>query len=264
MAGLADRISRGAGIRTRIHGFGDRANNRYLTPLGEAESRCGREDSNLHGPKAHQDLNLARLPKIPPRPHVPNAARSKPSPRAAVEDSRLAPMEITSVRPGYEVWRPNREKAQTKTTKAIVAFVLLVSAALSGRDHDRGLDAPRGNERGDHDAALGGSVRGLRPARRAVEPGCAAGRLGAGDHPRDLRRRRSSGLVRARQAGAQPATPSRRPDRPADDSRRNRATPLDRGRHGCLQPELARRGGAPGRWGSARRRGRVRHAPSGT
>jgi lysylphosphatidylglycerol synthetase-like protein (DUF2156 family) len=39
-------------------------------------------------------------------------------------------MEITSVRPGYEVWRPNREKAQTKTTKAIVAFVLLVSAAL--------------------------------------------------------------------------------------------------------------------------------------
>jgi hypothetical protein len=39
-------------------------------------------------------------------------------------------MEITSVRPGYEVWRPNREKAQTKTTKAIVSFVLLVSAAL--------------------------------------------------------------------------------------------------------------------------------------
>jgi hypothetical protein len=39
-------------------------------------------------------------------------------------------MEITSVRPGYEVWRPNREKAQTKTTKAIVALVLLVSAGL--------------------------------------------------------------------------------------------------------------------------------------
>jgi hypothetical protein len=39
-------------------------------------------------------------------------------------------MEITSVRPGYEVWRPNREKAETKTTKAIVAFVLLVSAGL--------------------------------------------------------------------------------------------------------------------------------------
>jgi hypothetical protein len=39
-------------------------------------------------------------------------------------------MEITTVRPGYEVWRPNRAKAETKTTKAIVALVLLVSAGL--------------------------------------------------------------------------------------------------------------------------------------
>jgi hypothetical protein len=39
-------------------------------------------------------------------------------------------MEVTSVRPGYELWRPNREKAETKTTKAIVAFVLLISAGL--------------------------------------------------------------------------------------------------------------------------------------
>jgi hypothetical protein len=39
-------------------------------------------------------------------------------------------MEVTSVRPGYELWRPNREKAQSKTTKAIVSFVLLVSAGL--------------------------------------------------------------------------------------------------------------------------------------
>jgi hypothetical protein len=39
-------------------------------------------------------------------------------------------MEVTSVRPGYEVWRPNREKAEAKTTKAIIAFVLLVSAGL--------------------------------------------------------------------------------------------------------------------------------------
>ena len=34
------------------------------------------------------------------------------------------------MREGYELWRPNREKAQNKTTKAIVAFVLLVSAGL--------------------------------------------------------------------------------------------------------------------------------------
>jgi len=39
-------------------------------------------------------------------------------------------METTTLRPGYEVWRPNREKAETKTTKAIVSFVLLVSAGL--------------------------------------------------------------------------------------------------------------------------------------
>ena len=39
-------------------------------------------------------------------------------------------MEATSVRPGYELWRPNREKPETKTTKAIISFVLLVSAGL--------------------------------------------------------------------------------------------------------------------------------------
>jgi TRAP-type C4-dicarboxylate transport system permease small subunit len=39
-------------------------------------------------------------------------------------------MEAISVRPGYELWRPNREKAESKTTKALVAFVLLVSAGL--------------------------------------------------------------------------------------------------------------------------------------
>src|SRR3989442_14176379 len=54
----------------------------------------------------------------------------KGPPRAAAEDSRLALMESTSVRPGYELWRPNREKAETKTMKAIVSFVLLVSAGL--------------------------------------------------------------------------------------------------------------------------------------
>ena len=39
-------------------------------------------------------------------------------------------MEVSSGRPGYELWRPNREKADAKTTKALVAFVLLISAAL--------------------------------------------------------------------------------------------------------------------------------------
>ncbi len=39
-------------------------------------------------------------------------------------------MEATAVRDGYELWRPNREKASSKSMKAIVALVLLVSAAL--------------------------------------------------------------------------------------------------------------------------------------
>jgi hypothetical protein len=42
----------------------------------------------------------------------------------------LAPMQVTEVRAGYEVWHPNREKAGSKTMKAVVAFVLLISAAL--------------------------------------------------------------------------------------------------------------------------------------
>jgi hypothetical protein len=39
-------------------------------------------------------------------------------------------MEATSGRPGYELWRPNRAKPEARMTKALVAFVLLVSAAL--------------------------------------------------------------------------------------------------------------------------------------
>src|SRR5919197_723962 len=39
-------------------------------------------------------------------------------------------MEVTSVRPGYELWRPNREKAEAKTMKAFVSFILLVSGGL--------------------------------------------------------------------------------------------------------------------------------------
>jgi hypothetical protein len=39
-------------------------------------------------------------------------------------------MEAQSARPGYELWRPNRQSSQNKSTKAVVSFVLLVSAAL--------------------------------------------------------------------------------------------------------------------------------------
>lgn len=33
-------------------------------------------------------------------------------------------------REGYELWHPNREKAESKTTKSIVSVILLISAAL--------------------------------------------------------------------------------------------------------------------------------------
>lgn len=39
-------------------------------------------------------------------------------------------MQIAEPREGYELWRPNREKAESKTTKAAVALVLLISAGL--------------------------------------------------------------------------------------------------------------------------------------
>jgi hypothetical protein len=39
-------------------------------------------------------------------------------------------MEATTVREGYELWRPNREKGESQMTKALVALVLLISAAL--------------------------------------------------------------------------------------------------------------------------------------
>ena len=39
-------------------------------------------------------------------------------------------MEATTVREGYELWRPNREKPEAQMTKALVALVLLISAAL--------------------------------------------------------------------------------------------------------------------------------------
>src|SRR6266498_1535482 len=78
------------------------------------------------GPKPGASTNnSATSARAKGRAHVANDRRARPP---KILD--LPSMEITSVRPGYEVWRPNREKAETKTTKAIVAFVLLVSAGL--------------------------------------------------------------------------------------------------------------------------------------
>ena len=40
-------------------------------------------------------------------------------------------MAVGEVRPGYELWRPNREKPQSVTTKFVVVLLLLASAALA-------------------------------------------------------------------------------------------------------------------------------------
>ena len=40
-------------------------------------------------------------------------------------------VEAGTVRPGYELWRPNREKPESKSTRALVVLLLLVSAGLA-------------------------------------------------------------------------------------------------------------------------------------
>ena len=40
-------------------------------------------------------------------------------------------MEAGAIRPGYELWRPNREKSEAKSAKALVVFLLLATAAIA-------------------------------------------------------------------------------------------------------------------------------------
>jgi hypothetical protein len=41
-------------------------------------------------------------------------------------------MAVGEVRPGYELWRPNREKAGSVTTKFVIVVLLLATAAIAG------------------------------------------------------------------------------------------------------------------------------------
>jgi hypothetical protein len=43
----------------------------------------------------------------------------------------IAVMAVGEVRPGYELWRPNREKPESVTTKYIVVLLLLASAVVA-------------------------------------------------------------------------------------------------------------------------------------
>ncbi len=44
----------------------------------------------------------------------------------------IAVMAVGEARPGYELWRPNREKPQSVTMKFVVVLLLVVSAAIAG------------------------------------------------------------------------------------------------------------------------------------
>ncbi len=41
-------------------------------------------------------------------------------------------MAVGEVRPGYELWRPNRQKAGSVTTKFVIVLLLVATAALAG------------------------------------------------------------------------------------------------------------------------------------
>lgn len=81
--------------------------------------------------EAHQDLNLARLPKFrharATLPCMLNAHPMAPS----IEDSMISGVAVGEVRPGYELWRPNREKAESITTRFVLVFLLLATAAIA-------------------------------------------------------------------------------------------------------------------------------------
>lgn len=40
-------------------------------------------------------------------------------------------MAVGEVRPGYELWHPNREKPEVVTTKFVIAFLMLATAAIA-------------------------------------------------------------------------------------------------------------------------------------
>jgi hypothetical protein len=81
--------------------------------------------------EAHQDLNLARMP-IPPRPRGCGSATQVAAGAASSRiDSMIDGMAVGEVRPGYELWHPNREKPEVVATKFVVALLMLATAAIA-------------------------------------------------------------------------------------------------------------------------------------
>jgi hypothetical protein len=44
----------------------------------------------------------------------------------------IVDMAVGEVTPGYELWHPNREKAEVVTTKFVIAFLMLATAVIAG------------------------------------------------------------------------------------------------------------------------------------
>ncbi len=40
-------------------------------------------------------------------------------------------MEVAAARPGYELWRPNREKSESKSARALLVLLLLLTAGMA-------------------------------------------------------------------------------------------------------------------------------------
>ena len=213
---------------------------------------------------AHQDLNLARLP-IPPRPRGTSVtmriARIDGLPRAAGFAFMLAAMETVTARPGYELWRPNREKAESKTMKALIAFVLLISAALLIIVTIGGWERLLGASVGAMSLIWAGLYilfaflvmrwnRGILPVAAALAVILA---IFAAIAAPDWFARSKDGLD-------SPALPEDLLGLLTVDPGPGAADP-DRRRDDRLQPGVARRGGAADRRPPASRRGRRRAAP---
>ena len=107
---------------------------------------------------------------------------------------------VGEVRPGYELWRPNREKAESITTKFVLVFLLLATAALAALITITGFSLMTGGGgMGIVCLIYARPLRLLRLPRLPLEPRHPAGRRRALDDPGDLLRGRRRQLVRPRQ-----------------------------------------------------------------
>jgi hypothetical protein len=79
----------------------------------------------------HQDLNLARLPNSATPAWRPRRALTRGQRRCVADRFYDRTVAVGEVRPGYELWRPNREKAGSVSTKFVVVLLLAATAVVA-------------------------------------------------------------------------------------------------------------------------------------